>query len=1053
LIDINQPPAGKPPENPSGKSGLVSLFASHPVAGNLLMLLMILSGFWGLKHLNTQFFPDYDLDTITIQVPWRGASAEDVEVSITIPIEQDLKDVNYIKKVVSTSSQGSSFISLEIDSGTDIGLVLDEVKQRVDSIRNLPAEAEDPVVQMQTRYETIADIVLTAPGNLSELRVVARNLEQQLLDRGIRRIQFFGLPEEEIAIQVKAEQLHNLGMTLGEIATTVRQHSIDLPAGIAGKKDSSRQIRSLGQQRTASGFEQIPVISDDNGQLVRLGDIASIERRARDNEPYLTHKGQPAIKMRLQRTTVDDTLKSAKIMQNWLADVRPTLPPNIEITVVHNSWRYVQDRINLLLKNGLGGLILVVGILYLFLTARVAFWVTVGIPVSFLATLAMLYLLGESINVISLFGLIMTLGIIVDDAIVVGEDATTHFNRGEPGLQAAIGGAHRMLPLVMASSLTTICAFFPLLLIDGRFGQLMLAIPIVAICVIVASLVECFLILPGHLRSSLHHRDDAKESPLRKKFDDKFAHFRDHTFRNWIIWVINNRAIVLACAAAFFIISFSLLKGGQIKFTFFPTIDSPRISANVQFNTGINEDEINQFLAYLEKSVYETEQEIGEAIIHNVNIYHRQALFPGSPKGEQYGSVDFELSEADQRKTTNATFIGHLKNKVQLPAGVERFTLSQSRAGPPGSQIEIKLTGATVDQLKAASIELQEAIKGFNGTHNVDDDLPYSKGQLIYKLTPTGEALGLTLEAVGEQLRSAFDGRLIQIFHEQNAEVEVRVLLPDTERNYLNIIDRMPVILPDRSTVPLSNVVTFTAKKGIDTLKHLNGQLSVVVTGDVDESTTNANEILAALKVTTLPALQSKYGLAVSFEGRAADQAETLGDMLLGAFLALLLIYIILAWVFASYSWPLAVMLAIPLGISGAFVGHYIMGIDLTILSLFGCFGLSGIVINDSIVLVTFYKNIRAQGMGMLDAVVEAACQRLRAVLLTSLTTIAGLTPILFETSLQAQFLIPMVTAIVFGLAFGTLLILLVVPCLLISVEHIKAFFNAGERTTQTLTG
>ncbi len=1038
IIDSNAP------EKPSAKPGLVTLFASHRVAGNLLMILMILSGLWGLKQLNTQFFPDYDLDTITIQISWRGASAEDVERSLTIPIEQELRDVSHIKKVVSDSSQGSSFISLEIEDDADLSRVLDDVKQRVDAIRNIPSDAEDPVVQIQVRYETIADIVITAPGNLSELRTLVRDLEQQLLERGIRRISFFGLPKEEIAIQVSADQLHDLGMTLDEIADTIRQHSIDLPAGIAGKKDSTRQIRSQGQQRTATGFEQIPVISDDNGKIIRLSDIAIIERRARDNEPYLTHKGQPAIKMRLERTFADDTLKSAKIMQAWLEDVRPTLPPGIKITVVHNSWRYVKDRINLLLKNGLGGLILVIGILYLFLTARVAFWVTVGIPVSFLATLAILYLIGESINVISLFGLIMTLGIIVDDAIVVGEDATTHFNRGESGLQAAIGGAHRMLPLVMASSLTTICAFFPLLLIDGRFGQLMLAIPIVAICVILASLVECFLILPGHLRDSLHHSDDHKETRLRKNLDARFARFRDTTFRRWITWVINHRGIVLACAAAFFIISFSLLKGGYIKFTFFPTIDSPRIRANVQFNTGVDEDIINRFLANVEQSVYETEQEIGEAIIHNVDIYHRQALFPGSPKGEQYGTVDIELSEADQRKTTNAAFIHHLKNKVDLPPGIERFTISQGRAGPPGSQIEIKLTGTTVDQLKAASIELQEVIKGYSGTHNVDDNLPYSKGQLIYQLTPMGEALGLTLEDIGEQLRAAFDGRLVQIFHEQNDEVEVRILLPDAERNYLNIIDRLPIVLPDRSTIPIGNVVTFSARKGIDNLKRLNGQLSIVITGDVDENVTNANEILASLQAKALPELQSKYDLSVSFEGRAADQAETLGDMLLGAGLALMLIYIILAWVFISYSWPLAVMLTIPLGIAGAIVGHLFMGIDLTILSLFGCFGLSGIVINDSIVLVTFYKNIRAQGMEMLEAVIEAACQRLRAVLLTSLTTIAGLTPILFETSLQAQFLIPMVTAIVFGLAFGTLLILLVVPCLLVSVEKIREYFLKG---------
>jgi multidrug efflux pump subunit AcrB len=704
----------------------------------------------------------------------------------------------------------------------------------------------------------------------------------------------------------------------------------------------------------------------------------------------------------------------------------------------------VQARIDLLLKNGLGGLVLVIAILFLFLNARVAFWVTLGIPVSFMATLAVLYMIGGSINMISLFGLIMALGIIVDDAIVVGEDTLTHIQKGESGLSAAIGGANRMLAPVVASSLTTIAAFLPLLIIGGTIGNILIDIPIVVICVIIASVIECFLILPGHLHHSLRSKADLNPSAIRLKIEAKINYFRDHIFRKVVRAAIKFRWATLATALGIFILAVGLLAGGRVKFTFFPAVEREVFTANVQFAAGTDEKHIRDFIAHLDDTLQQTDNALGGRLVKIAFREYGMANFPrtgATPRnGDELGSLYVEMVPIDSRTITNKEFIKNWRTRIQLPAGIEKFSIDQSTSGPGGKPIEIKLSGNDIQQLKKASMEVQGVLKQYAGLTNIDDDLPFGKSQLIYELTPEGKATGLKLQQVGRQLRAAFDGLEIQSFYNGQDEVAVRIRLPDEDRDRLSALEYIPIVLPNGDTAPLSNIVTFVPQKGVDTLQRINGQIAINVSADLDEGSTNANEIIADLESAgKLNDILSKYGIEASFEGKNKDQRETLADMKFGLMIALLLIYIILAWVFASYSWPITVMLAIPLGLTGAILGHFVSGLDLTILSLFGFFGLSGIVINDSIVLVSFYKKLRSQGVDVETAIEEAACQRLRAVLLTSLTTIAGLAPILFETSLQAQFLIPMATSIVFGLGYGTLLILLFIPAILTVLEHGKA--------------
>ncbi|MCP5439603.1 MAG: efflux RND transporter permease subunit [Chromatiaceae bacterium] len=1020
------------------RNDFVGIFAQHKVAANLLMVVMLLAGAWGLANLNVQFFPNFEVEVVSVRTVWSGASAEDVERSITVPLEQTLRTTDGLDKMTSTSSQGLSLINLEFPEGTDMGAATNRVEELVNAVRNLPAEAEATEVSHMLRYEPVARLLVHGPPDIRELRPLVRRIERELLDRGIAKVDITGLPEDELAIQVPQATLEDLGLSLRQVATRIAAESRDLPAGTVGRDDVGREVRTLNQRRSELEFEQLVLIADRDGRLVRVGDIAEVERRPRPNQVEMTFQGAPTVELHLMRSATSDSLVSARIMQEWLAEAAHRYPPDVTITVYDESWTLIKDRINLLLRNGLSGLALVVAILFLFLNGRVAFWVAVGIPVSFMATLGIVYVAGGSINMISLFALIMALGIIVDDAIVVGEDALTHFQTGEGSLEAAEGGARRMLAPVMSSSLTTIAAFIPLFAISGFIGKFLGDIPFVIVCVIIASLIESFLILPGHLRHSFKGLRHAEARPMRERLDRGFNRFRDHFFRPVVTWAVHNRMAVIAIALAFVIVLFGLLRGGRIGFAFFPNVEGNVVVASATFVAGTPPERVRSFIADVEAALYETNEGFGGGLVTVTNVATGRGYFSSGrqeQQGEQFASVTVELIPSDQREVRNEVFIADWEKRLRKPPGLEYLTITSRTGGHPGRDLEVRLSGQDANALKQAALELSDSLAAIPGVLAIEDDMPYGQQQLVFRLSPLGESLGLSVEDVGRQLRGAFDGELAQIFNEADEEVEVRVMLPDTERHRLSALEDFSAFLPNGQTVPLLSVVDLEERRGFKAVRHAEGRLAVTVYADVNKKTANANAVRAQLRESLLPGLVEQYGLSWEFTGRAEDQRETAGDMQRGALFALAMIYIVLAWVFGSYGWPLVVMAIIPFGVVGALFGHYLMGITPTILSMFGLFALSGIVVNDSIILVVFYKQLREKGMGVKEAIVEAACQRLRAVLLTSLTTIAGLLPLLFETSLQAQFLIPMAVSISFGLAFATFLVLLLVPTLLAGLE------------------
>lgn len=1018
------------------RNDLLGSFVHHPVAANLFMLILMLAGFFAVTKLNVQFFPNFNLDFVTVRVEWRGAAAEDVEEGITTPLEQKLKTVAGIKHLTSTSSQGVSSISVEFKEGTDPITAVDEVKQAVDQFRNLPQDAEPPEVARVIRYEPIARVLLTG-GSLPELRRLARQYETDLLGRGIDRVDLLGLPDEEVAITVPGKELERLGLTLDQVAARLAATNRDLPAGKVGEGEVQREVRGVNLRKDPRDYRDLPLVTEA-GSRIELGQVAGIERAPRDNSLFLEVNGEPAVELLLKRAETGDSLKAAEILNAWLEQARPRLPPNMRIQVYDEQWSLIEDRVGLLVSNGLMGLVIVFFILLLFLNGRVTVWVALGIPTAFLATLAVLWLAGGSINMISLFALIMALGVIVDDAIVVGEDAYAHYRMGEEPMYASEGGARRMFWPVIASSLTTVAAFLPLMMVSGPMGKILGDIPFIMICVLLASVVECFFILPAHLRNAFLRGAGDKVHPTRVRLETAFDRFRDGPFRRAVTAAVEYRGVTVVAGLMILVLAVGLLAGGRVKFTFFPTPEPQIVYANATFSSGTPRPTVEAFLTHLRETMEATEKSYGAGIIEHALFRSGALSGDQNPRqGDQFGSVTVELTPSEERDVRTEDFIKDWQARVRVPAGIENFVVVPRRQGPPGGDLVLRLAGRDAHTLKLAALEVQASLRQIPGIYGIEDDMPYGREQVVFNLTPAGEALGLTLEDLSRQLRAALDGRLVQLFQDGPEEVEVRVRLPESERASLALLERMTIRAPNGDWVPLPTVARWTTRQGFEALRHAESELAVEVNATVNSAVANTNEVMTGLSDVTMPGLVQKYGIHWTFEGRAADQRETMADMKVGLVLGLSLIYIVLAWVFGHYGWPLIIMLAIPFGLVGAVTGHWVMGIDLTILSMFGLFGLSGIVVNDSIVLVEFYRHQREKGMAVREALINAACLRLRAILLTSLTTIGGLSTLMMEKSLQAQFLIPMATSITFGLAFTTVLALLWLPAML-------SFYESG---------
>jgi len=1018
------------------RRGAIGIFARHPTASNLVMALMVVGGLLALGRHNTQFFPDFSVDFVTVSVTWPGASAEDVEANIVEALEPELRFIDDVKNVLGTAMEGVGQIAVEFNPGADMQAGLSAVEQAVAQVTTLPEAAERPVIKRIAHYDTVSRLVISGPFPQASLKAIAKGVRDELLARGADKISLFGARDSEVWVEIDQATLLELDLTLADVARAVEASSEDLPSGDTGGA-AELQIRSVGSGRDPASLRDIEVRATGGGQKILLGDIATVRDAVEEGAPIALLDGMPAIELHIQRAVGKDALEIAGIVNATVAELAPTLPASLRMEQFDLKANLIQERINLLLRNGLGGLVLVVGVLFLFLNGGVALWVAVGIPVSVMAALAVMLATGQSINMVSLFALIMMIGIIVDDAIVVGEHAMARRLGGADNLGAAESGARRMLAPVMAASLTTMAAFVPVTIISGIIGEILRAIPLVVVAVLIASLIECFLVLPGHLRGALVGNPEAA-SRFRRGFNGAFDRFRDGPFRRFVGFCVEWRWATIAATFGALILCVGLIVGGRVQFVFFPSPEGDVVYANFGFAPGTPRARAEAMVGELERSLAATNEGLGGKVVRfglaKIGVPVGGQGAAQQSKGDHIGGMVVELLPSERRDVRTVELIGAWREAIVDQPGLESLTIRERQGGPPGRDLDVRLSGGDAATLKDAALALSERLAEFAGVSDASDNLPWGKEELVLEVTPRGRALGFTSESVGTQVRHAFEGAIARRFARGDEEVLVRVQLPRTGIA-AETLRGLYLRSPGGAEVPLSQVVSVRADQGFAVIRREDGIREVSVTTEVDEAVSNAAELVAALEADVMPAFAATHNVEYRFAGKAEEQAETLADMRLGAVSGLAAIYIILAWVFASYSRPVVVMAIIPFAGVGAILGHLLLGYDVTILSLIGLLGVSGIVVNDSIILVTTIDERLRDGQPLRDAIVGGARDRLRAVILTSLTTIGGLLPLLSETSLQAQFLKPMALTIVFGLLATTVLVLIVVPAL-IAIQH-----------------
>jgi len=964
-----------------------------------------------------------------------GASPAEVEEAIVRRIEEKIAGLAGIKRIDSVAREGVASITIEVMNDWDLQELLDEVKAEVDRITTFPKEAEQPVVREMTRRVQVLNVAVYGDAPESTIK----HLTERIKEQGITLAELGGVRQGEIHVEISEETLRRYGLTLGKIAEAVRRASLDLPAGSVKTEGGEILVRTKGRRYYAADYRDIAVITRTDGSKVTLGQIANLKDGYEDVDLFNRFQGKPAGIIEVYRVADQNALHVASTVKGYIEKIRPSLPEGVDISYFRDRSSILKSRIRLLLKNMALGLILVSILLGIFLNARLAFWVTLGIPISFMAGLMLLPRFDVSINMVSLFAFIMVLGIVVDDAIVVGENIFRRHEEGLESLDGAVRGTLEVGRPVVFAVLTTVAAFWPLLLGTGTMGKIMRTIPIVVILVLLGSLVECLLVLPAHLVGS---KQRTKRSMEEKRTSRWLKWFIKGPYAKAVDFCVKWRYATVSLGIAVLLITVGVWKAGWIKFTLFPKVESDFLICTVTMPAGTPVERTLEIAAHLEQSgkeaLVQAEGETsgnGPPMLKSIITRIGQHLGGAGPmaSGPQFGGhlaqITLELLEGEEREVTASQLANKWRKKVGSIPDAESITF-QSVLFSAGNPIEVHLSLDDHNLLIAAAEELKNEIKGYPGVFDVSDSFMPGKDEMQLKLKPAARSLGLTLDDLAQQVRHAFYGAEALRLQRDQDEVKVMVRYPESERKSLGYVEDMRIRAPDGSEVPFNQVAEVNMEEGYAAIERAQRRRVIVVTADVDETVTNANELRTDLEKRFLPQLELNYpGLRYAMEGEGKEQKESLSDVVNGFVIALFLIYALLAIPFRSFTQPFVVMSAIPFGMVGAVIGHLIMGLNLSLLSLFGIVGLAGVVVNDSLVLVHATNRIREQGVSPREAITQGGALRFRAIILTSLTTFAGLTPMILERSLQAQFLIPMAVSLGFGVLFATVITLLLIPC------------------------
>ena len=1026
--------------------GMIAWFARNDVAANLLMVTLLGLGGWALTaKIPLEVFPAFELRTVTVRVPFPGATPAEVEEGITVKIEEAIQDLEGIKQLRSTAVENVGTVIVEVDSRTDPRELMNDVKARVDAISTFPADSERPVVYVPEIRRDVITVVISGELPEHELRLVAERVRDELVDlEQITQVELDGVRPYEISIEISEQTLRQYGLTLEQVATAVRRASLDLAAGSVRTTGGEVLIRTEGQARAGVEFEDI-VVRGESGARLTIRDLGIVRDAFSEDPLEFRYNGRPAAFIDVYRVGEQSAIEVARVVRDYIASPPGWLPPGVELDYWRDQSRVVQARLNTLLKSALQGGILILILLTLFLRPAVAFWVVVGIPVAFMGGIALMPVFGVTINLISLFAFILVLGIVVDDAIVTGENIFTRLQKGEDPLQASIKGTQEIAVPVTFGVLTTVVAFIPLLMIEGVRGQIFAQIPLIVIPVLLFSLVESKLILPAHLKH-VRIRNGASDGPLSRlqaRVQRALERGTQAAYGPVLRASLRNRYLAGTLFTAAAIVLFSLAIGGHLRFVFFPRIQAETASASVTMPPGtpfeVTEAAIGRINAVAEelRERYR-DPATGESVIMGI-LGSVGSIGGGAAPRTDVGRVVFEIVPPEDRtlEVTSADLVREWREVIGPIPGAREVSF-RAEIGGGGSPLDIQITGPDFGPLRTLSSQVRERLETYPGVFDVTDSFEDGKQEIKLRIRPEAELLGITLDDLARQVRHAFFGFEAQRVQRGREEVRVYVRYPEAERRSLDNLDTMRIRLPSGAEVPFGEVASAEFGRGFAQIRRVDRNRTINVTADVNKETADVEAIKRDLSAFLSAAAPAYAGVSFTLEGEAREQRESFGSLGYGLMFVLFMIYALLAIPFRSYLQPLIVMSVIPFGAAGAMLGHILMGMNLTIMSMMGMLALTGVVVNDSLVLVDYINKRRAEGMPLMEAVSTAGVARLRPVMLTSLTTFAGLTPLIFEKSTQAQFLIPMAVSLGFGILFATFITLLLVPLNYLVLEDLR---------------
>ena len=1044
---------------------IIRWFILNTVAANLLMVFIIIAGIFTLSRLRMEVFPDITIPIINVSVVYPGASPEDIEESICVKVEEQVQGVNGLKRITSSSNEGYGSINIEVENGYDIDEVKDEVKSQVDAITSFPDDAEKPTIRSFDGQPEVITIAVHGHVDEASLLNIAEKVRDEVSELPNITQTRLGKKPREISIEISENTLQKYGISFDYVANKIRNSSMDVPGGAIETYDGEILIRSKGQAYTGEEFGIIPVLSLADGSTVFLRDIAEIVDGFQDVEYDIKFNSEPALLIRIYRTGEQNALDIADAVHGYIKKKNAFMPPGVSLTTMKDESVILRGRIELLTENAYLGLGLVLIVLALFLKPKLAAWVSLGIPISFMGGFWLLPLFDVSINMISLFTFILVLGIVVDDAIVVGENIHIHLKRGLSGVDAALEGAYQVAKPVIFAVLTTMVTFSPMILVEGALGKIWKIIPVVTILVLMFSLIESLTILPAHLAHM-----NINEAKKKNRFSQWWSDIQTG-IHNWLQGFIKNkytpvlelalknRGNTVAIAISIFILTVGLVASGFIRFNFFPPLEADIVIAGVEYPEGTPVSLTKVGLDQIEKSAYKLKDSLevlfpeNKIFINMVStagdqpIKTQSARGPGNLDATFFGShlaeCVIELAPGEERPISTVEISKIWRELTGPIPGVKQVTFD-SDLFTTGAPIEIQLSSGNREDLKAVTNRLKDKLQTYAGVFDIKDSFSAGKDEIKLNLLPEAQNYGITMASLARQVRQAFYGDEVQRVQRGRDEVKVFLRYPKDERVSLNNLEQMNVRVGNNVEVPLGQVAQGELSSGYSTITRTDRKRSISITADVDLSEANANEILAKFETEhIIPILLDFPSVDYSFEGEQREQRDTLSSLFKNFALALFVVYVLLAVPFKSYLQPLIIMSAIPFGFTGAVIGHIIMGMNLAVLSIIGIVALSGVVVNDSLVMVDFINRYkRDDGKTSLEAALAAGPRRFRPILLTSITTFVGLFPLLIEKSVQAQFLIPMAISLAYGVLFATLITLILVPTSYLIIEDIKDFFG-----------